>query len=106
MALPVTEYLNATIIIQLSIKLPLLAAWRFFCLSKRSIKKKTPDDAGPAGSPVLLASDGTPKTRLASYSATSSAARRHQTGAANMRVPVSGRRFPEQPQKHNFGPQA
>ena len=54
MALPVNEYLNAVIIIQLSIKLVLLAAWRFFCLSKRSIKKKTPDDAGPAGSPVLL----------------------------------------------------
>jgi hypothetical protein len=35
----------------------------FFCLSKRSIKKKTPDDTGPAGSPVLLASGGTPKTR-------------------------------------------
>ena len=35
----------------------------FFCLSKRSIKKKTPDDAGPAGSLVLLASGGMPKTR-------------------------------------------
>ena len=61
LALPVNEYLDAVIIIQLSIKLVLLAAWRFFCLSKRSIK--TPDDAGPAGSLVLLASGGTPKTR-------------------------------------------
>ena len=64
LALPVNEYLNALIIIQLSIKLVLLAAWRFFCLSKRGIKKKTPDDAGPAGSPVLLASGGTLKTRF------------------------------------------
>jgi hypothetical protein len=32
-------------------------------LSKRSMEKKTADDAGPAGSPVLLASGGTPKTR-------------------------------------------
>ena len=50
MALPVDEYFDARIIIQLSIKLVLLAAWQFFCLSKTSIKKKTPDDAGPAGS--------------------------------------------------------
>jgi hypothetical protein len=35
----------------------------FFCLSKRSIKKKTPDDAGAVGSLALLASGGTPKTR-------------------------------------------
>jgi hypothetical protein len=35
----------------------------FFCLSKRSIKKKTPDDAGPAGFPALLISGGKPKTR-------------------------------------------
>jgi hypothetical protein len=35
----------------------------FFCLSKRSMEKKTPDDAGPTGFPVLLASGGTPKTR-------------------------------------------
>jgi len=34
-------------------------------LSKRSIKKKTPIDADPAGSPVLLASGGTPKNSLA-----------------------------------------
>jgi hypothetical protein len=32
-----------------------------FCLSKRSMEEKTPNDAGPAGSPVLLASGGTPK---------------------------------------------
>jgi hypothetical protein len=48
-------------------------------------KEKTPDYAGPAGFPVLLVSNGTQKLAdaqagLAPYSATGSAALRHQTG--------------------------
>ena len=101
LALPVNEYLNAVIIIQLSIKLVLLAAWRFFCLSKTSIKKKTPDDAGPAGSLVLLASGGTPKTRLASCFTTGSAAQRHRMGNSTLAHTCPGTQYPDDP---NFFP--
>jgi hypothetical protein len=41
------------------------------------MEKKTPDDADPAGSPVLLCGI--------------------KRGALNMRGPASGRRFPEEP---------
>jgi hypothetical protein len=48
----------------------------FFCLSKRSMEKKTPDDTGPADPPVLLC-----------YI---------KWGTPNMRVPFSGMGFPEE----------
>ena len=43
MALPVNEYLNAVIIIQLAIKLPLLAAWHTsFACPKQVSRKRHP----------------------------------------------------------------
>ena len=102
-ALPVNEYLNVKIIIQLSIKLPLLAAWHtsFACPKDVSRKRhptmptlRAPLCCSPVVGRQKLADA---QTGLAPYSATSSAARRHQTGAANMRLPVSGKRFPEGP---------
>jgi hypothetical protein len=100
MALPVTEYLNATIIIQLSIKLPLLAAWHTsFACPKEVSRKRHPT------MPALRAPCAARQWRDAKNSLTlrqvwrfiPPPARRHQTGAANMRVPFSGRCFPEEP---------
>jgi hypothetical protein len=101
--LPVSEYINAIIIIQLSIKLPLLAAWHIsFACPKEVWRKRQPTMpalraplcCSPVAGRQKLADT---QTGLAPYSATSSAARRHQTGAANMRVTVSCRRFPNEP---------
>jgi hypothetical protein len=105
MALLVNDYLNAIIIIPLSIKSPLLAAWQtsFACPKEVSRKRhptipalRAPLCCSPVAERQKLADA---QTGLAPYSATGSAARRHQTGAPNMRVPVSGRRFPEEPKK-------
>jgi hypothetical protein len=89
----------------LFIKVPLLAAWHtsFACPKEVSRKRhptmptlRAPLRCSPVAGRQKLADA---QTGLAPYSATSSAARRHQTGAANMRVPFSGRCFPEE---HKF----
>jgi hypothetical protein len=112
MALPVTEYLNATIIIQLSIKLPLLAAWHTsFACPKEVSRKRHPT------MPALRAPCAARQWRDAKNSLTLRQVWRLipppalllggiKRGAANMRVAVSGRRFPEQPKNTIFGPQA
>jgi hypothetical protein len=88
LALPLNEYLNAIIIIQLSITLPLLAAWHtsFACPKEVSRKRhplipalRAPLCCSPVAGRQKLADA---QTGLASYSATSSAARRHQTGGS------------------------
>jgi hypothetical protein len=86
LALQVNEYLNAIIIIQLSIKLPLLAAWHtsFACPNQVWRKRhptmpalRAPLCCSPVAGRQKLADA---QTGLAPYSATSSAARRLQTG--------------------------
>ena len=74
----------------------------FFCLSKTSIKKKTPDDAGPADSLVLLASGGRQKLAdaqrgLASCSTTGCAVQRHRMGNSRRAHTSPGTRYPDDP---------
>jgi hypothetical protein len=72
-------------------------------LSKRSIKKKTPDDAGPAGFPVLLASGRDAKNsltlrqvwRLMPPPALLLCSTKR--GTSSMHIPVSGTRYPDEP---------
>jgi hypothetical protein len=86
MALPLNEYLTAVIIIQLTIKLPLLAAWHtsFACPKEVSRKRhptmpalRAPLCCSPVAGRQKLADA---QTGLAPYSATGSAAQRHRMG--------------------------
>jgi len=86
MALPVNEHLNALIIIQLSIKLPLLAARHtsFACPKQVSRKRhptmpalRAPLCCSPVAGRQKLADA---QTGLASCSTTGSAAQRHRMG--------------------------
>jgi hypothetical protein len=80
----------------------------FFCLSKRSMEKKTPDDAGPAGFPVLLASGRDAKNSLTLRQVwrlippPAPLLGGTKWGKSSMRIPVSGRRYPDEPDYFSF----
>ncbi len=101
MVLPVSEYLTAVIIIQLTIKLPLLAAWHtsFACPKEVSRKRhptmpalRAPLCCSPVAGRQKLADA---QTGLASCSSTGSAAQRHQMGNSTHARTYPGRRYPD-----------
>ena len=101
LALPVNEYLNAVIIIQLSIKLPLLAAWHtsFACPKQVSRKRhptmaalRAPLRCSPVAGRQKLADA---QTGLASCSTTGSAAQRHRMGNSTRAHTCPGTRYPD-----------
>ena len=100
-ALPVNEYLNAVIIIQLSITTPLLAAWHtsFACPKQVSRKRhptmptlRAPLCCSPVAGRQKLADA---QTGLASCSSTDSAAQRHRMGSSTLAHTFSGTRYPD-----------
>jgi hypothetical protein len=100
-ALPVNEYLNALIIIQLTIKLPLLAAWHtsFACPKEVSRKRhptmpalRAPMYCSPVVGRQKLAGA---QTGLASCSTTGSAAQRHRMGNGPHAHTYPGTRYPD-----------
>ena len=102
-ALPVNEYLDAVIIIQLSIKSPLLAAWHtsFACPKQVSRKRhptmpalRAPLRCSPVAGRQKLADA---QTGLASCSTTGSAAQRHRMGNSTLARTFPGKRYPDDP---------
>ena len=103
LALPVNQYLDAVIIIQLSIKLPLLAAWHtsFACPKQVSRKRhptipalRAPLRCSPVAGRQKLADA---QTGLASCSTTGSAAQRHRMGNSTLAHTCPGTRYPDDP---------
>ena len=107
LALPVNEYLDAVIIIQLSIKLPLLAAWHtsFACPKQVSRKRhptmpalRAPLRCSPVAGRQKLADA---QTGLASCSTTGCAAQRHRMGNSTRAHTCPGTRYPDDPHYEN-----
>ena len=107
LGLPVNEYLDAVIIIQWSIKLPLLAAWHtsFACPKQVSRKRhptmpalRAPLRCSPVAGRQKLADA---QTGLASCSTTGSAAQRHRMGNSTLAHTCLGRRYPDDPYFQN-----
>ena len=103
--LPVNEYLNAVIIIKLSIKLPLLAAWHtsFACPKEVSRKRHptmpalwAPLRCSPVAGRQKLADA---QTGLASFYTTGCAAQRHRMGNSTPAHTCPGTRYPDEPKK-------
>ena len=102
------ECLNVVIIIQLSIKLVLLAAWHtsFACPKQVSRKRhptmpalRAPVRCSPVAERQKLADA---QTGLASCSTTGSAAQRHRMGNSRRAHTCPGRRYPDDPKNSGF----